>query len=576
MIREKFQRSGSNSMKLRDLSLFLYASLGIFMNFFVALVNVDIYHEGDKFPSLVVMSDGGMIFRDVNNIYGFFQTLFQLPLIEFFGAQLIVSRLAGYVVKLLVTIAFVYLLTSFTNTRLAIFAGATWLVITPAWTNLLSEKFTNGFAWPTHYGVLFLLLSILLYPRKDSLSSIRRSLFFLSSFSLAVAWSARLEFVASWIACLVILSIQFRRKVISRTELVAWISGGTTFFVISLTWLLHNGALWGWYEQTILAWFSNPPAQPKMTVVWFGMNLFSFFGIAALGLLCLFVFFRMGDRKILSSLISVSLILTFIALGNNLKDFKFSSYHPGAWYFEMSNRGLLSFVNVFFAFGLFSSCIVIYNFVLRRNSYQNAEQIILISALNISLLAMLHIVNADYLHMFIFTYVVSSVWLFSQVKFLNSAAQRKFYNSIIASVSVFAILAIYSFAQSAVRPTFPYATQILSGLRDQSESSRDSIDLTMATVAKYSSKGIWSFCISGLPTVATGSYASMDKWLWNLQPEPWMLKRWAKVEAGDFMYVCSLSPGEQLILTRNLSLGNVVFVDEGDGFEIYQAKQKLQ
>jgi hypothetical protein len=98
----------------------------------------------------------------------------------------------------------------------------------------------------------------------------------------------------------------------------------------------------------------------------------------------------------------------------------------------------------------------------------------------------------------------------------------------------------------------------------------------MATVAKYSSKGIWSFCISGLPTVATGSYASMDKWLWNLQPEPWMLKRWTKVVADDFMYVCSLSPGEQLILARNLSLGNIVLVDEGDGFAIYQAKRKLQ
>ncbi len=576
MIREKFQLSGSNSMKLRDLSLFLYASLGIIMNFFVALVNVDIYHEGDKFPSLVVMSNGGMIFRDVNNIYGFFQTLIQLPLIEFFGAQLIVSRLAGFVVKLLIVIAFVYLLTSFTNMRLAIFCGATWLVITPAWTNLLSEKFTNGFAWPTHYGVLFLLLSILLYPRRDSLSSVRRGLFFLSSFSLAIAWSARLEFAASWIACLVILSIQFRRKVVSRTELVAWISGGATFFVMSLTWLLHNGALWGWYEQTILAWFSNPPAQPKMTVIWFGMNLFSFFGIAALGLLCSFVFFRMGDRKILSFLISVCLILIFIALGNSLRDFKVSSYHPGAWFFEMSNRGLLSFVNVFFALGLFSSCVVIYNFVLRKNSHQNAEQIILISSLNISLLAMLHIVNADYLHMFIFTYVVSSVWLLRQMKYPNSATQRKFCNSIISSVTVFAILAIYSFAQTAVKPTFPYGTQILSGLNDQSESSRDSIDRTMATVAKYSSKGIWSFCISGLPTVATGSYASMDKWLWNLQPEPWMLKRWTKVEAGDFMYVCSLSPGEQLILTRNLSLGNVVLVDEGDGFAIYQAKQKLQ
>jgi 23S rRNA A2030 N6-methylase RlmJ len=68
----------------------------------------------------------------------------------------------------------------------------------------------------------------------------------------------------------------------------------------------------------------------------------------------------------------------------------------------------------------------------------------------------------------------------------------------------------------------------------------------------------------------------MDKWLWNLQPEPWMLKRWTKVVADDFMYVCSLSPGEQLILARNLSLGNIVLVDEGDGFAIYQAKRKLQ
>jgi hypothetical protein len=189
---------------------------------------------------------------------------------------------------------------------------------------------------------------------------------------------------------------------------------------------------------------------------------------------------------------------------------------------------------------------------------------------------MLHIVNADYLHMFIFTYVLSSVWYLSLVKYSNSATKRKISYSIVASISVFSVLAIYSFVQSAIKPTFPYRTQILSGLSDQSESSRNSIDQTMATVAKYSSGGIWSFCISGLPTVATGSYASKDKWLWNLQPEPWMLKRWTQVKAGDFMYVCSLSSGEQLILSRNLSLGNVVLVDEGDGFAIYQARQELQ
>lgn len=576
MIREKFQPSRSKSMQLIDLGLLIYASLGIMMNFFVALVNVDIYHEGDKFPSLVVMSSGGMIFRDVNNIYGFLQTLIQLPLIELFGAHLIISRLVGFVVKLLVVIAFVYLLTFFTNRRLAIFSGATWLVVTPAWTNWLSEKFTNGFAWPTHYGVLFLLLSLLLYARSDSLGAHRKGLFFLSSFSLAIAWSARLEFVASWIACFIVLSFQFKRQVISRAEFGAWVSGGASYFLVSLTWLLHNGALWGWYEQTILAWFSNPPAQPKMTLIWFGMNLFSFFGVAALGVSVAFIYFRLSDRRILGSLISVTLIFLFIALGNSLKDLKVGSYHPGAWFFEMSNRGLLSFVNVFFALGLFSSCIIIYNFVLRGNSDHNPELVVLISAFNISLLVMLHIVNADYLHMFIFTYVLSSVWHFRRLKIPDYVTQVRFCRALVASVLVFSVLSFYPFFHSAIKPTFPYRTEILSGLKDQSETSRDSIDRTMATVAKYSSRGIWSFCISGLPIVATGSYASKDKWVWNLQPEPWMLKRWGQVEIGDFMYVCSLSPGEKLILTRNLDLGNIVLKDEGDGFAIYQAKQKLK
>lgn len=576
MIKEKFQSSGFDFRKLKDLGLVLYAILGIGMNFFVTLINVDIYHEGDKFPSVVVMSDGGMIFRDVNNIYGFFQTLIQLPFVELFGAQLLVSRLVGFVIKLLIVVSFVFVLEIFTSRRLAIFSGATWLVIAPSWTNLHTEKFTNGFAWPTHYGALFLLFSVLLYPRNHSLSSTRRILFFLSSFSLAVAWSARLEFVASWVGCLIILFIMNKRRVISRAELFSWVSGGTSFFLISLFWLHQNGALWGWFEQTILAWFSDPPAQPEMTVIWFGMNLFSFVGIAALGLLSFFVFSRLGHRSIFSYLVSISLIALFVSFGQILKDFKVAGYHPGAWFFEMSNRGLLSYVNFFFALGLFASCIVIYNFLFQENSRRSSHHLILISALNVSLLSMLHIVNADYIHMFVFTYVLSSICFLGEKRFSNSAQRRKFNNSMIASISVFATLAIYSFATVAIKPTYPYRTPLFSGLSDQDIFSRNSIDRTMKTVAKYSTEGIWSFCISGLPTVAGGTYASKDKWLWNLQPEPWMLKRWTQVRAGDYMYVCSLSPGEQKILDKNLQQGNVVLVDEGDGFAIYKARQELE
>jgi hypothetical protein len=242
----------------------------------------------------------------------------------------------------------------------------------------------------------------------------------------------------------------------------------------------------------------------------------------------------------------------------------------------MSNRGLLSYVNIFFAFGLFASCIVIYNFLLQKNSRQSSDQLILVSALNISLLSMLHIVNADYIHMFVFTYILSSICFLGDIRFSNSAQRRNFNKSIIASILVFATLALFSFTKVAIKPTYPYRTPILSGLSDQSILSRNSIDRTMKMVANYSSKGIWAFCISGLPIVSTGTYASKDKWLWNLQPEPWMLKRWTQVRAGDYMYVCSLSTGEQKVLSRNLRQGNIVLVDEGDGFVIYQASQELE
>jgi hypothetical protein len=97
----------------------------------------------------------------------------------------------------------------------------------------------------------------------------------------------------------------------------------------------------------------------------------------------------------------------------------------------------------------------------------------------------------------------------------------------------------------------------------------------MDTVASYSKDGIWSFCISGLPTIATGSFAGKDHWVWNLEPEPWMTERWGKVKKDDFMYVCSLSDQENRILTRNLANENIIKVEDGDGFSIYQAKRKL-
>jgi hypothetical protein len=97
----------------------------------------------------------------------------------------------------------------------------------------------------------------------------------------------------------------------------------------------------------------------------------------------------------------------------------------------------------------------------------------------------------------------------------------------------------------------------------------------MNTVANFSKDGIWSFCISGLPTIARGEYLGKDQWVWNLEPEPWMIERWTKVKKNDFMYVCSLSPGESSLLAQNLKSQRIVKVTDGDGFSIYQARENL-
>lgn len=560
----------------RDLFLVVFFVFSIGMNFFVTFLNVDIYHEGDKFPSVIVMSDGGMIFRDVNNIYGFLVTLVQFPFVSVFGEYLLVSRLVGFVFKLAIVLVFLLLLKKVLGIRSSIFAISAWLVFTPSWTNLNVTRFTNGFSWPTHYGLLFVLSSVLV------LSSIRKSSrfalisYFISGFLLAIAWSARLEYITTWLVTLVILFFFCLRNEIPFKNFFAWLLGSFVFFFGSLLWLFKNNALQDWLNQTILVWISNPPAQPKMTITWILMNSFSFFAVASLTIIAFTLIYYFGPKSfagyLLSGVITVGLIFT----GVRLKDFEILDKNIGAWLFEISNRGLLGFVNLFFGIGLFISVKVLLGFFFKTEERHYSILMILLSGVNVSLLAMLHIVNADYIHMFVLPYIIVSLLFFSHLKRVPRVDLEKIRVVSLASVLLFSSFSAMSFVRSAAAPLYPYQSQILSGLFDQDLKNRDSIDSTLSTVEKYSENGIWTFCISGLPIVSTGDYRSNDKWLWNLQPEAWMVKRWYEVEENDFLYVCSLSKGEQDILDLNLGTGLLEKVADGDGFAIYRALGPLQ
>ena len=549
--------------------------VGLLMTIYVTFLNVDVYHEGDRFPSSVVLAQGGMIFRDVNNIYGFLPSLLIAPFVNIFGSYLLVSRIVGLLVKLCLVVVFVKLLERSFSKHVSICLGGVWLVITPAWSNLRELKFSNGFAWPTHYGILLVLLAVLVFPNSPSGKSRSNWRIFFSSLLLAAAWSSRLEFLATWLIWTFLFLAILYNKQASSSNLLYWIFGGGSYFGASMLWLSLNGSLQSWYIQTILAWFSDPPAQPKITPAWLFMNSLSFLIIASLGAIVLAIFYFRGIKRVSSYLMSVCLILSFIYIGPELRYIKLSQYKIGSWIFEMSNRGLLSYVNILFILGIFVSVIVVFNFFMKGNTRGIPDYILLLACTNISLLSMLHIVNADYLQMFIMPYALVLFWYVKTSSFISDLRYPKLYHSSIATISIFCLFATFGFLHSFSKPIYPYRSTILAGLYDQKLKDRDSIDSRMSVIADFSSDDIWTFCISGLPTVATGEYRSKDLWLWNLEPEPWMIKRWANVKKGDFLYVCSLLPGEQRILDRNLKIGNIVLVKAGEGFSIYQAEGSL-
>lgn len=550
-------------------------ALGLGMTVYSTFLNVDVYHEGDKFPSSIVLAQGGMIFRDVNNIYGFLPSLIIAPFVHLFGAQLIISRIVGLICKFLVVIVFMRILQKFLPKFLAVGFAGIWLVLTPAWTNIREDKFTNAFAWPTHYGILFLLLSVLIFPTDISNKKFRSINFYVSSFTLAISWSARLEFFSVWVIWTFALAVLTYRKSISFRNYIAWLAGGLTYFFGSLLWLERNGALNDWFRQTIQVWVSNPPAQPQITPTWVVMNTISFLAVGMLGFSVFLGFYKFGVHRIYLYFISLLIVLVFVYSGPYVENYKFSKYNIGAWLNEISNRGLLSYVNIVFAAGLILSVYVVFNFFARNNSRSVPNYILILALSNISLISMLHIVNADYLQMFIMPYAIISIWFISLKSENKGFNFSRLVSSASSTISVFLFVAILSFSQTFFHATFPYKNPILKGLYDQSLLSRNAIDNRMNTVSKYSSSGIWTFCISGLPSISTGQYESKDQWLWNLEPEPWMVARWSKVKADDYLYVCSLLPGEQIIFERNLNSGKLRFVDSGEGFEIYQATGSL-
>ena len=549
----------------------------ISIRFIAVFWNVDTYHEGDKYPSIIEMAQGGMIFRDVNHIYGFLMTIINFPLVKFFGNYLIVTRLSGFIIQMLLVLVSYKLFKSFASLSVSRNLTLLLLGISNAWSWINPSIGASGNTWPTHYGMLFVCLSLLLIIKKSKSFMDELFIFGIAGFLSAVAWSARLEFVTVWfLQTLAIIWIVFQYKRVKIQSLISWLFGSIGYFSFSLFLMQMSGSLEGWFEQTIKVWYSDPPAQPSFNLGWLVINGFSFFAVMVLPMLIYFVSYKAIKSKwnLPKQVFAIfAVVILWILVGVTFSDFTIGKYPVNAWVLGVIERGLFGFASIFVCFFLLSLVFVKNKRI--RNTYgalevQEKSKFVIVASTCVGLFSLFHIVNADYLFMSITPFIC--FFLFIGVKFFPDYDNETLFKALNLSCKIIVILSVMLFIPKTIASDgYKYKTPLLKGMIDQDFDRGVRTDHNFSAIKKAIGNGkLWTFCVSGLYSVSDRGFISEDKWVWNLQPESWMTPRIEKPQMGDVMLVCNLSLGEKRIFDRRLASGEFALLENLFGMDLYK------
>ena len=558
-------------------TFFFTAIVLVSMRFYSSLWNVDTYHEGDKYPSIIVMAQGGMIFKDVNHIYGFLMTFINFPFVKIFGNYLLVTRITGFITQILLIWISYLLFRMFVNLQTSRLIALLLLSIANAWSWINPNIGASGNTWPTHYGMFFTCASLLLLLNRSNRSNWNLLRFGAAGFLSATAWSARLEFIAVWLLqTLAIVLITLLYKNIKGRELASWVIGSTSYFTITLSFLHFNGAFNDWFIQTIKVWFSNPPAQPAFNLAWLLVNGVSFFAVATLPL-GIFLITHVGTQKkwgmAMQFLAYTLLIIGWISFGQIFKTLEIGKYPINEWIGAIIRRGLFGFAPVFVFIFIASLVLVIKKksrtAISNLGDLEKSNLLILVSTC-LGVFSLFHIVNADYLVMSITPFICFS--LFYLKHFSVKFSRDHFLKSFNATLSVIIILSAALFIQKNVSSEiYHYKTPILKGMIDHNVERGIDTDNNFQEIQTAVGSGkIWTFCILGLYSVNNEGFISNDKWVWNLQPEKWMAPRILQPKLGDVLLVCNLSSSEQTIFDQRVTKGEFTLLKQIHGMNLYK------
>ena len=533
--------------------------------------NVDTYHEGDKFPGVVAAAQGLRLFADASNQYGYVQTYLTVPLVDIFGPYLYLSRVLGFGVRVSVFLLTFLLVKDIVGKHFAWIALLLISFINPSWMILGQEYVGNGSTWPTSFGILFLLLSLLFLKNGVNRNSLLTTAF--AAFLSLMAWGCRLEFLTFWL--IFSLSLVTYRKRYSLTAPLlfqGWMLGSTIYFIGFFTILFKSNSIEAWFNQTILVWFSNPPAQPKIGIAWILMNIMNF-AVIALLLPVLYIF--LNSRRLVVKVLFSSILVIYMTFASLISFYliqlpKFHGVDFNAWALDIAYRSLFAPTNLLLLIALYSTFSNLRIIHSKKEFFEKEITQIAVVAIFMACLVNLHLVYADYLYMFALPFFITCVFLlFDKDRFdlLNNQMKHLFQFVIFFFVAV----SLFMYSTKSAEVIYSYATPSLKHLKTDNQSQQIHVDKVFLEIRNKVKPGtLRNFCINGLYSADTRGYLAADKWVWSLIPEQWLVARFESIDIGDNLLVCAPSYRLSSMLEDLTNSGAVIHYFNHQGISLYR------
>lgn len=537
--------------------------LSLLILFSAIRVGVDPYHEGALYPSAVGIAQGLNIFSEVNNQYGFMYGIIQAPFVYFFGSHLIIQRIVGVLVFILNALLFYRIVRPKLNLKISFLSVLLLCAINPSWSYLSGDTLGGYSIWVNQYGLIFTLLSILIYFKSVSNSSHSHRLILISSFVSFCGSFVRLEFAAVWVLQLIFLVLVGKHKRGLVKDYVVWIGGGTLAFGLGVSFLFLTGGLSEAIEQLVTVWFSAPPNGAHL-----GMG-----NILTLVSSCiLFIHLVVSVNFVLRFRYCV-IWVSLVVLGNlyiarfalqYLPDFEILGKKVGPYLFTSLDGLLLNYSSSLFLLIL----AIFFHKIRARNLGMNLESDFLVVT-SLGLMAQLHNVNAAYIYMLNPIFLACVLIYFQQPQF--SILKSKITRPILTTLCALILVSLANGLFLLTKATYSYQTPVLKGMKSESEVVRNEMDAKFLLLKNsISGRNLFMDCPYGLYSVSEFGLITADKWTWNEIPENWRLASLSKAKPGQFILHCGGGSNQTSQYAKWESSGMIERVDELPNFRLYK------